>query len=196
MRAPGDLTQNETRPRWGRGLGRRNAVPRRGIEPRALADRFQTITSEENERWVEAGYFFDDVDGLELAAGKGFGGAVRVPYSWPPGMDIVEDGRTYYGIYSMHIGLTEPLLKGGLLFWFLFFGGWMVFLVRFRRYKNDPRAIAAWGILLLNLTFMSVETLWGPGNVVLVMLLGFCVGYLAQRRFWETSQPADPVEPS
>ena len=168
----------------------------------ALADRFQssgnllkTITTE-NERWIEVGFFFEDADAVELAIGKGFGGAVEVPWWWPVGMEITESGRTYYGIYSMHIGLTHALLKGGLLFWLLFFGGWVVFLYRFRRYKDDPRALAAWGVLLLNLLFMTVETLWGPGNVVLVMLLGFCVGYLSQRRFWETPQPSAPAEPS
>jgi hypothetical protein len=157
----------------------------------ALASRFQAegglfdMITKENERWIEAGFFFDEANGIELMIGKGFGGAVPVPWWWPPRMKIVENGQTYYGVYSMHIGLTHPLLKGGFVFWFLFFGGWIVFLLRYRRYRSDPRALACWAVVALNFLFMSVETLWGSGNVVTVIMVGFCMGYLGNRKFWE-----------
>ena len=99
-------------------------------------------------------------------------------------MEITEDGRTFYGVYSMHIGLSHPLLKGGIFFWLIFFGGWLMFLARFRRYRSDPNAIACWAVVLTNFLFMSVETLWGSSNVVTVILVGFCMGYLGNRKFW------------
>ena len=156
----------------------------------ALVDRFQgssgvmdTLTKE-NQRWLEAEFFFDEASELELLFGKGFGGAVPVAWWWSPGMEITEDGRTFYGVYSMHIGLSHPLLKGGIFFWLIFFGGWLMFLARFRRYRSDPNAIACWAVVLTNFLFMSVETLWGSSNVVTVILVGFCMGYLGNRKFW------------
>jgi len=156
----------------------------------ALADRFQgsggvmdTLTKE-NQRWLEAEFFFNEASELEIIFGKGFGGAVPVEWWWSPGMDITEAGRTFYGVYSMHIGLSHPLLKGGFFFWLIFFGGWMMFLIRFRRYRSDPRALACWAVVLINFIFMSVETLWGSSNVVTVILVGFCMGYLGNRKFW------------
>ena len=162
----------------------------------ALADRFQgssgvmdTLTKE-NQRWFEAEFFFDEASELEIVFGKGFGGAVPVPWWWSPGMDITENGRTFYGVYSMHIGLSHPLLKGGLFFWILFFGGWLMFLSRYRSYRNDPKALACWAVVFINFLFMSVETLWGSSNVVTVILVGYCMGYLGNRIFWEADSGA------
>jgi hypothetical protein len=156
----------------------------------ALADRFQgssgfmdTLTKE-NQRWEEAKFFFNEASELELVFGKGFGGAVPVAWWWSPGLDITEDGRTFHGVYSMHIGLSHPLLKGGFFFWCIFFGGWVMLLFRLKRYRSDPRAVACWAVVLLNFVFMSVETLWGSSNVVTVILIGFCMGYLGNRKFW------------
>lgn len=172
-----------------------------GQSSMALAGRFQgegglieTLTTE-NDRWMEAGFFFDEADTVELAIGKGFGGSVEVPYWWPPRMEITENGRTFFGVYSMHIGLTHPFLKGGFFFWLFFFGGWLVFILRLRHFRRDPRALACWAVLLVNFLFMGVETLWGSGNVVTVILVGFCVGYLGNRRFWEPRRsPNSPSE--
>ena len=111
-------------------------------------------------------------------------------------MDIVEDGRTFYGVYSMHIGLSHPLLKGGFFFWIIFFGGWMMFLSRYRRYRSDPRALACWAVVLINFLFMSVETLWGSSNVVTVILVGFCMGYLGNRKFWVRDSDAETATSS
>jgi hypothetical protein len=155
----------------------------------ALASRFQgsgglieTITSQ-NERLKEALFFFNQASPLEIIVGKGFGGAVEVPWTWGPGLEVKEAGRTYYGIYSMHIGITHPLLKGGLIFLLFFFGGWVVLLIRYRRYRDDTRAQACWAVVLLNLLFMTVETLWGPASVVMVILIGVCMGYMCRSTF-------------
>jgi hypothetical protein len=162
---------------------------RRSVEE--LSERFESTIGDSagssegsltaNERWQEAGWLLDDLHPLEVLFGRGFGSAFEVPWWWPPGRDVSVGGRSFWGLTECHVGFVMPILKGGIVFWLLYFYGWFYALGQFRRIRERPLAVACWGVIGLTFLSLSLEGQIGTQGVIQVFLLGFAIGVCGSR---------------
>jgi hypothetical protein len=90
-----------------------------------LLDRYQgnngvvaTVTTD-NERWFEGSILWDDLSPVEVIVGRGIGGVFAVDVDNGYFLDVLDGERV--GKFGTHMGALWPLLKGGLIFAFLYF---------------------------------------------------------------------------
>ena len=127
-----------------------------------IVDRFlgssgllSTVTTE-NGRWEEGRIMFDEFVPAELLMGRGIGGAFAINQSGWLVADKIDETRS--GRFVVHAGAFYPFLKGGMLFWFVYFLPiFTLFVGAFRWRQLDPITIGTLGASIVFFGFQFVE---------------------------------------
>jgi hypothetical protein len=132
---------------------------------------FWGVFTTENERILEVIQMFEDFGPIEMIFGKGYGGYFK-EY-----MFFVENKST------LHIGIFNIFLKGGLIFSFLYFSLLFYAIGCFKAIKTDPMAIACVFYLILTTIFHLTEGwFYYQSNAYECMLYAASIGYLVSNK--------------
>jgi hypothetical protein len=146
--------------------------------PEALKDRFKT---EDTSRQDEASGMLAQLTPLEMLFGRGLGGIYYVEEG-----SIIEsindEGRPVSS--NMHIGAIYPILKGGIILFFLIF--YHIFTTVYRnvkRLKNlSKEGLSCLVFLIVYSLFRLIEGPVSPGSIFDALLFGMSLGYLNRNK--------------
>jgi len=141
----------------------------------------------ENERFFEAGMFFQTLEPQELVFGRGFGGYF-VP--WAPGWGVWLDDVQEFGRRQLHVGGLMPFFKGGFALSLTYYAGLALALLRGRRYLAEPVAAAAFFVVLLSAIFLLQEGFFIMSLSFDLVMVGLCMGHLLSRLRAPVQRPA------
>lgn len=132
-----------------------------------------------SSRFAELGALLEDLNTTEYALGKGMGGYFEPPTDWKAGMAVVtRDGKL--GRPILHIGVCQPLLKGGLVFFLLYYSFFFrLILPKPPGWYQNRFNVVAMGVLPVYVLFLFIE---GPPSMSSCydgMLVGLCCARLA-----------------
>jgi hypothetical protein len=140
-----------------------------------LINRFRSnVSIGEMDRLQEAQAMLKDFAWWEFFVGRGMGGSFAPPEGWQSGIQIISiDGKQ--GRADLHIGMLEPLLKGGLCLSICYFSFFVVMILPKRKtwYRDDYNLTGLIIIFVYGL-FLCVEgppTFAAPSNAMLVGLI-------------------------
>tara|TARA_R110002049_G_scaffold125367_1_gene280973 strand:- start:12722 stop:13978 length:1257 start_codon:yes stop_codon:yes gene_type:complete len=146
--------------------------------PKALLDRFET---KDSARQDEAKVMLTHLSPLEIIIGKGLGGTYYVEQGGIV-QSINEEGRAISA--NMHIGAFYPILKGGLLLFFLIF--YHILSTVFRNIKRvqklSKEGLASLIFLIVYSVFRLIEGPISPGSIFDALLFGMSLGYLNRNK--------------
>ncbi len=154
----------------------------------SLGDRFEGSSGisatlvDENSRITEALAWADSTGDIEWVVGRGMG-------SYFTHVDILNfvlsevDAQATFARRNLHIGILEPIFRGGVLFWLLYFGGFIVALGRTgiaiqlaRAGEENSRTLGGAMFLYVYVTFQLTEgaasTSWYFDLAVVGLALG------------------------
>jgi len=130
----------------------------------------------ENERWQEVEMLFSELSPAEVLVGRGMGGAYAENRADTSAIDQVSE--TSYGRIGVHLGIVSPMLKGGLVWWSVYFAPLFILLMRSRECHpgdNTTKAAIACGFILFAFLFIEGATSYS------VPWTGFCYGLIIAR---------------
>lgn len=129
----------------------------------------------ENERWNEMRMMIDEFSPVELVIGRGIGGAFLVNNAEEIFASDIISGEDVGRIVT-HAGAGLPVLKGGLVFWAVYFFPVLILLTGVFRWRQlDPLTLAALGAASVMFPFQFVDgaptysTPWLAFGIGLVM---------------------------
>jgi hypothetical protein len=129
----------------------------------------------ENERFHEAAVFLRTVEPGDLAFGRGFGGYFKPDATWwGTWLDDVNE----FGRRQLHVGGLMPFFKGGFALAIAYYAGVVLALGRGFRRRFEPRAAAAFFIVLLHVVFLAQEGWFMMSISFDLALVGLCLGHL------------------
>ena len=132
----------------------------------------------ESARIIEARAMFEDLHLSEYITGRGLGGYYAPPPDWEAGVVKIND-QGELGRRSLHIGLLVPILKGGMLFWLIYYSlYWPVLKLRHRRWYGVPPNMCAIAIIPVYCLSQFIEGGASLGNIFDALLIGLVVGRL------------------
>jgi hypothetical protein len=150
-----------------------------GLRERITGERYAGgatgMLTYQNERFYEAGMFFDTLEPQDWVLGRGFGGYF-VPRDEEWGIWL-EDVREF-GRRQLHVGGLMPFFKGGFVLSVVYYAGLLMALTRGWRLLRDPFAAAAFFVLAIHALFLVQEGWFVMSMSFDLTMAGLCMGYL------------------
>lgn len=132
-----------------------------------------TVTVE-NERWNEVQLMMEEFSDLDFLIGRGVGGAFLVNADSPFFLDFIDQDSV--GRFVTHAGAALPVLKGGVLFWTVYYLPMFVLFSRVFKWRRlDSVTMAALSAAFPLFSFQFIEgaptygTPWVAFGIGLVM---------------------------
>lgn len=147
------------------------------LTPDNLLDKFQT---KDISRQAEARIMLEQFDAFELVFGRGLGGY----YLLDDGAGLIEvNTQGDLGKHILHIGFFYPILKGGLLLFFVVFAHIIRSLLKgYRQLRRaDPYTHSGFVFILVYSLFRLIEGPISPGVVFDGFLFGLSLGLLNKK---------------